>query len=250
MLAENLKYLRKKLQLSQQHVADTLDIPRTTLGDYERGHTEPNVQTLVKIASYFDVNLDELLTAKLCLDEMTIIKNENFKVLAISVDAQNRQNIEYVSAKAEAGYLQSFQDPEYIQELPKLYFPNIPEGTYRAFEIHGESMLPMASGSVVVCSYVEKLNDIKDNRTYVITTHLDGIVYKRVLLNPGGNSLTAISDNPTYPPYRIPFRDISEIWSYYAHISFTDSKAAVDNALEERILDIQEKVSYLKDNLC
>ena len=249
MLAENLKYLRKKRQISQQQLAEILSIPRTTLGDYERGHTEPNVQTIIEMARYFDVDLDSLLTKKLSLQDLEIIRQKDLRVLAISVDPYNKQNIEFVSAKATAGYLQSFQDPEYIQELPKLYFPSIPEGTYRAFEIQGESMLPLHSGSVVICSYIESLDYLKNERTYVIATHLDGIVYKRILKNPDGQSLTAISDNPTYPPYKIAYRDIAEIWSYYAHISFTDTKQAIDDAIDEKLSDIQKKVTYIKEHL-
>ncbi len=249
MLGENLKYLRKHRAISQQQLADTLSIPRTTLGDYERGHTEPNVQTIVQIAQFFEVAIDDLLTTKLWHRELEVINQGDLKVLAITVDHENRQNIELVSAKAEAGYLQSYQDPEFIQELPKLYFPSIPEGTYRAFEIQGDSMLPLSAGSIVICSYVESLDAIKNEKTYVIATHLDGIVYKRVIKNPDGNSITAVSDNPTYPPYRIAYRDIAEIWSYYAHMSFTDTKQALDDALDEKISDIQEKVTYIKQRM-
>ena len=249
MLAENLKYLRKKHQISQQQLADTLQIPRTTLGDYERGHTEPNVHTIIAISEYFQVDLDGLLTQKLWHEDLEIVRQKDFKVLAISVDSQNRQNIELVGARAQAGYLECFQDPEYIQELPKLYFPSIPEGTYRAFEIQGESMLPLSAGSVVICSYIESLEHLKSEKTYVIATHLDGVVYKRILKNPDGLSLTAISDNPTFPPYRIAYRDIAEIWSYYAHISFSDVKQSMDDAIHDKLSDIQQKVTYIQEQI-
>ena len=249
MLGENIKFLRKRENLSQQQLAEVLDTPRTTLGDYERGHTEPNLDTLIRIARHFRTTIDALLTHKLWHKDLEVISQPDFKVLAISVDSHNRQNIEYVGTKAQAGYLQNFQDPEYIQELPKLYFPNIPEGTYRAFEIQGDSMLPLPSGSVIICSYVERLEEIKNDRTYVIATHLDGVVYKRILMNPDGISLTAMSDNPVYPPYKIPFRDIAELWQYYAHMSFTDHKVAQDNMLEQQISDIQETVNFLKKRM-
>ena len=79
MLAENLKYLRKKKHISQQQLADTLDIPRTTLGDYERGHTEPNVQTIVQMSQYFDVSIDHLLTKKLSHQDLEIIRQKDLK---------------------------------------------------------------------------------------------------------------------------------------------------------------------------
>lgn len=249
MLGENIKYLRKRNSLSQQQLAETLDIPRTTLGDYERGHTEPNLDTLLKIARYFKHTIDSLLTSKLWYQDLEVVNEPDFKVLAISVDSYNRQNIEYVAARAQAGYLQHFQDPEYIRELPKLYFPNIPEGSYRAFEIQGDSMLPLPSGSVIICSYIERLEEIKNDRTYVIATHLDGVVYKRILVNPDGVSLTAMSDNPVYPPFKVSYRDIAEIWQYYAHISFTDTKYAQDSMIEQKISEIQETVNYLKKRM-
>ena len=52
-----------------------------------------------------------------------------------------------------------------------MYIPNLPTGTYRAFEISGDSMLPMPSGSLVISKYVETLKDVKDDKTYVIITH-------------------------------------------------------------------------------
>ncbi|MBK8502453.1 MAG: helix-turn-helix transcriptional regulator [Saprospiraceae bacterium] len=249
MLGENIKYLRKRENLSQQQLAEILDTPRTTLGDYERGHTEPNLETLVRIARHFKLTIDNLLTEKLWHRELEVISQSDLKVLAITVDSHNRQNIEYVAAKAQAGYLENFQDPEFIQELPKLYFPSIPEGTYRAFEIQGDSMLPLPTGSIVICNYIEGIEELRNERTYVIATHLDGIVYKRILVNPDGSSLTAMSDNPVYPPYKIPYRDIAEIWQYYAHLSFSDNKAVRENALDQKISDIQETVNFLKKRM-
>lgn len=246
MLAENLKYLRKNRKLSQQDLADTLEIPRTTLGDYERGKTEPNIETLIRLSSLYKVNLDQLITSDLSLQDYEIIKNKNLRVLAISVDQENNGNIELVDTKAEAGYLESFSDPQYIRDLPKIQFPNIPEGTFRGFEINGESMLPMESGSIVICSYVESLNQIKNDKTYIIVGKSEGLVYKRVLRNNERRSLILISDNPVYAPYEISYEEVSEIWQYYAHLSFSDEKKSIDNRVEERIIDIQKNIEEIK----
>ncbi len=246
MLAQNLRFLRKHKKLSQQELSETMRIPRTTLGDYERGKTEPNIETLIKFSSFYKVNLDELLTSDLSMQNYEIIKNKNFRVLAISVDDENRGNIELVDTKAEAGYLESFSDPHYIKDLPKISFPSIPEGTYRGFEIQGESMLPMESGSIVICSYVENLNQVKNDRTYIIASKNDGLVYKRVLRNEKRRSLILISDNPVYAPYEISFEDVAEIWQYYAHLSFSDEKQSLDNRVEDRIIDIQKNLEEIK----
>jgi hypothetical protein len=154
-----------------------------------------------------------------------------------------------VETKAEAGYLGSFSDPEYIKDLPKIAFPNIPQGTYRGFEINGDSMLPMESGSIVICSYIESLNDIKAGKTYVIISKSEGVVYKRVKNDPNTNKLKLISDNESYLPYAINYADIAEVWQYYAHLSFADSKYTFNSMLEDKLQDIQRKLAEVHKHL-
>ena len=242
MIGQNIKYLRKKRNLSQQELADQLSIPRTTLSDYERGHTQVNLENLLKLSSIFNVTIDNLIKTNLSHTELEIVRNADFKVLAISVDADNNNNIELVETKASAGYLASYSDPEYIKVLPKISFPNIPQGTYRAFEIQGDSMLPMEPGSIVICSYVENLKDIKKDRTYIIISKSEGVVYKRVRADLQKNKLILVSDNETYLPYTIDFKDVDEIWQYYCHLSFSDSKFTFNAMLEDRLADIQRKL--------
>ena len=134
-------------------------------------------------------------------EDYEIIRNKHMRVLAITVDKDNNENIELVESKAQAGYLDNFNDPEFISELPKIYFPMIPEGTFRGFEIRGDSMLPMEPGNIVICSYVENISDIKDDKTYVVISMEGGIVYKRLKVMKNQNSLLMISDNTAYEPY-------------------------------------------------
>ena len=249
MLAQNIKYLRRKRKFSQQDLAGQLSVARTTLGDYERGHTEPNIETLIQMSNLFDVNIDSLLKQDLSHKELELIRNKDMRVLAISVDRDQRSNIELVGTKAEAGYLESFQNPEFISELPKLHFPNMPQGTYRGFEVNGESMLPMEPGSILVCQYVERLEYLKDGRTYVIVSKDLGVVYKRVTNLPDQQLLMLSSDNDVYKPYNINYDEVAEIWEYYAHLSFSDAKVNFDNLMEDRLSDIQRRVQDIQSRL-
>lgn len=246
-LASNLKYLRKSKKISQGELAQEFEVARTTMGDYERGKTEPNLEMLIKISEKFDVAIDGLITKDLTHNELEIVRQDGLRVLAISVDKDNNENIELVDTKAEAGYLDSFQDPEYIRDLPKISFPNIPNGTFRGFEIRGDSMLPMESGSIVLCSYVEQIDQIKDGKTYVVVSEEQGLVYKRVINKKDDAKLVLSSDNESYVPYEISYNDISEIWQYYAHLSFSDTKSTFNYLLEEKLTDIQKKVNEIRN---
>jgi transcriptional regulator with XRE-family HTH domain len=250
MIASNLKYLRHKKQVSQQQLSDTLGIPRTTLGDYERGKTEPNVEMLIKLSECFDVKIDDLLRKNLSHLDYEILRNKDFRILAISVDKENRGNIELVDTKAEAGYLDSFQDPEYIRDLPKIHFPSIPEGTFRGFEIRGDSMLPIEPGSIVICSYVEHLSNIRDEHTYIVVSKNEGLVYKRLRKDEKNKQLILSSDNESYLPYTIDFAEIEEVWQYFAHLSFSDSKLTFNYLLEEKLSDMQRKINDVHSKVC
>jgi transcriptional regulator with XRE-family HTH domain len=242
MLQENLKYLRKKISVSQQILANAMSVSRTTLGDYERGRTEPDIETLIAIADYFDVPIDALLRKNLKREDYEIIRNKELRILAITVDTDDNENIELVNAKAEAGYIESFNDPEYLKELPKLNFPNLPGGTYRGFEIRGDSMLPMEPGSIVICSYIENLGEIKNDKTYVVISKSGGLVYKRVQLLENDNALLLVSDNDIYSPYTLPLEEVAEIWEYYANVNLVDPKLQLEQMIDNRITDMYSKV--------
>lgn len=245
-LLSNLKYLRKSQDFTQQEMADKLGIPRPTYSGWERASAEPSLSSLQKICAIYGVSLDNLVNDDLREGKKEVMVGDNFRVLAISVDAHDRQHVEFISQKAEAGYLESFADPSFIADLDKIQVPGIPEGTYRAFEIRGESMLPMEPGSIVIGSYIERLSDVKAGRTYVIVT-TDGIVYKRLRKSTGENYFIAVSDNSTFPPFEIQFDEIKEIWQYHCHIAFNDNfnHDAVD--LQMQLNELQEKVSSIYD---
>jgi len=249
MLAENLKYLRHKHKESQQDLASAMGLPRTTLGDYERGKTEPNIAMLIKLAKHYKLKIDELINTKLSNKDLEIIRNKDLRVLAITVDQQNKGNIELVDSKAEAGYLDSYQDPEYIRDLPKISFPGMSRGTYRGFEIRGDSMLPIESGSIIISQYVEKLSEIKSDNTYIIVSKSEGLVYKRVRVDKKNKQLILISDNDSYLPYTIDFSDVDEVWGYHAHLSFSDQKLTFSAMLEDKLSNIQNKLNNIQETI-
>lgn len=57
----DLSYIRKNQNKTQLQVAKDLNIEPTTLCNYEKGKSEPSVETLCKLADYYHVSLDELV---------------------------------------------------------------------------------------------------------------------------------------------------------------------------------------------
>ncbi|MCM1225699.1 MAG: helix-turn-helix domain-containing protein [Lachnospiraceae bacterium] len=62
--ANVLKELRIKSGLTQQEMADKLNISRSSIGMYENGEREPSFELLELIADYFNVDMNYLLGKK------------------------------------------------------------------------------------------------------------------------------------------------------------------------------------------
>lgn len=63
-IGENLKFLRKSMGLTQQQVADKLNISRVNYTRYETNASNPDFQTLVALADFYDVSLDLIFGRK------------------------------------------------------------------------------------------------------------------------------------------------------------------------------------------
>lgn len=57
----NLISLREQNGLSRKELAEELDIPYTTLRNYETDQREPGHRLLIQLASLFSVSVDELI---------------------------------------------------------------------------------------------------------------------------------------------------------------------------------------------
>ena len=78
----------------------------------------------------------------------------------------------------------------------------------------------------------------------------EGLVYKRVRKDKKNQQLILSSDNELYLPYKIDFVEIDEVWQYFAHLSFSDSKLTFNYILEEKLNDIQRKLNDVHHKVC
>jgi transcriptional regulator with XRE-family HTH domain len=253
-LNENIRVLRKKLSLTQDQFAQKLGIKRSLVGAYEEGRAEPKLELLQKMAEVFLISVDELIGKQFSSDSVLTERkiSNNKEIVMLTVDSSQRENIELVQHKAAAGYLNGFADAEYVKELPRFHLPMLKQGSYRAFEISGDSMLPLLPGTIVVGEYVDEPRSIKSGKTYILVTQREGVVYKRVFnyLDENG-TLFLVSDNRQYAPYQLSGSEVMEIWMAKAYISvqFPDVNDKPDISVEQLagvVLDLQKEILDLK----
>ncbi|HGH7181563.1 TPA: helix-turn-helix domain-containing protein [Bacillus luti] len=71
---ETLKILRKSRSLRQEDLAHELNLSRSQINNYENGFSEPDLTTLFRLASYFNVSLD-VLTGRIDHSDDEILHN-------------------------------------------------------------------------------------------------------------------------------------------------------------------------------
>ena len=57
----NLKKLREERAISQRALAEVIGVSQQSVNKYENHNIEPDIETLIRIADYFDVSMDYLV---------------------------------------------------------------------------------------------------------------------------------------------------------------------------------------------
>ena len=247
LAGQNLKYLRKLRGWTQEEFATKLGIKRSLIGAYEEERADPRLDVLEILADIFKLTLDELLLKDLSNHaDNYLAKRRQQKMMTAE-----RNVIHFVPVKAAAGYLASYADTEFIDELNTFTLPMLAGGNYRAFEIIGDSMLPTPSGSIIVGEKIENTDDIKNSQAYIVVSRNEGIVYKRVEKNGRSkNKLMLVSDNPQYQPYQVNAEDVVELWQAQMVISKVAAQQRWDmNSLASMVNNLQNQVGALKKKM-
>ena len=61
MISENLSFLRKQYHYTLEEVADKLSVTRQTAAQWETGEALPDVVTIVSLADFYDVTVNDLV---------------------------------------------------------------------------------------------------------------------------------------------------------------------------------------------
>ncbi len=259
-LKTNIRWLRKQKGLTQSELADKIGVNRAMVGSYEEDRAAPKVPVLQTLSLFFNVSIDDLFNKDLSKESQhgkkkkdKDIRGHSLRVLSTIVDRDDKELVTVVPAKAAAGYLNGYADPEYIESLPKFELP-LPEmskeRTYRAFQIKGDSMSPVPSGAYIIGEYIQNWQEIKDGRTYIVVTHEEGIVYKRTYNRiEEDEELLLKSDNPEYEPFSIPVSDIIDVWKAVGFISFElpEPEDMSLHKLSSEIEKLKNEIQQIKD---
>lgn len=258
-IQSNIKFLRKRRGRTQDDVSNFLGMKRSTYAGYENGVAEPGISELRMFSDYFRISMDTLVRINLAVmpdSQMrqledgydVYIKGSQLRILATTVDKQNRDNIELVAEKAKAGYKRGYADPEYIRELPVFQLPFLsPERKYRTFQISGDSMLPIPDRSYITGEFVENWDNLKNGDPCIILTKDEGLVFKLIEKDFRHRRLVLHSLNREYESFQVDVGEITEIWKFIHYISSEmPEKVPLEHELFSAIANLKREVEEIK----
>ena len=82
MIADKIKNARTIKKLTQEQVAEDLNVSRQTISNWENGKSLPNIVSIIRMSELYDLSLDELLKGDATLlnkieRDMKVAKAEN-----------------------------------------------------------------------------------------------------------------------------------------------------------------------------
>ncbi len=87
--AENLKQLRKEKQLSQEELAEILDVSRQAVSKWEQGIGYPEVEKLLLLSSKLNISLDHLMSTEIA----QAVNSQNANVTGTIIITSPHENV-------------------------------------------------------------------------------------------------------------------------------------------------------------
>lgn len=242
---------------SDADFARFLEIKPQTLSSWYSRNT---FDTGLLYAKCVDISPDFIIAGKepLLRNSQSIAVTEEKLVYnlprVITVDSNENENIPLVSVQARAGYLDGYYKTDYVRKLPTYRMPGLNNGTFRGFQVKGQSMnLSLHDKSYAVGEWVENwVRDIKDDRIYIIIhedwdSDKEGVLIKRCINRiEKYENLLCKSDNldrRSYANINIHPSTIKEVWELKGALVFEFPNPAL---IFDRMNDLEAEVGYLR----
>ncbi|GAK92209.1 hypothetical protein JCM19298_2697 [Nonlabens ulvanivorans] len=131
---KNIKKIRGIKSLSQQAFADLFDLKRGTLGAYEEGRSEPKIETIIKIANYFSISIDDILTAELTVNQLLKF-NDRLTLTPEELEREQFAQVPCITEKLADDYLEYYDNQSFIDDMPRLTLPINTEKDFRLIRL-------------------------------------------------------------------------------------------------------------------
>ncbi|CAL2075680.1 helix-turn-helix transcriptional regulator [Tenacibaculum sp. 190524A02b] len=246
---KNIKKIRGVKGLSQQAFAEVFDLKRATLGAYEEGRSEPKIDTIIKIANYFSIPIDELLTSELTVNKLLQFKDD-LTLNAEKVEKELLASIPLITDKNVNEYISYFNKENFIKDMPSVQLPLNTDKNFRGYTVtnlemtnHDKGLYPkdIVIGEQVPLEIIPKLN----NGDLALVLVEDQLILRRLYVTKKDIVLRADHKNIEDKCYKL--SDVKELWRI--RYVFFKRLPEFGDPIEEKLLLLEREFAKLKGKM-
>lgn len=180
MIGEKIKQLRTENKWTQQDLANRLHVGKTTVSNYETGHSDPNIDMINQLSEIFEVSVGYLLE-----------KNGN----KIPIKDKDYTTINVYGSIPAGIPIEAIED---ISDTEDISFKDFDKNkTYIGLKVEGDSMYPKyLEGDTIILELTPDCESGTDAAVYVNGYEA---TLKTVIKNDNG-TITLMPINTSYPP--------------------------------------------------
>lgn len=222
-IGKQIKFYRKKQNLSQIDLAEKLGIDRVSVTRYESGARRVNQDMLFKLSDILHISIDELFPETVSENNVDILPIYNqldasrqhkvYTYAQTQLDEQNNindENTTYITTgrSTAAGLPINGDSEDALQQQLVVSRDEIPRGADEVITIAGDSMEPdLPKGSKQFIHY-QPVPD-SDGQIMVVNIKDEGITCKKLYRD--GDKIKLVSINEKYEPMIYPADEIKVI---------------------------------------
>jgi transcriptional regulator with XRE-family HTH domain len=244
-VGKNIKKIRKVNKLNQSQFAELFELSRSKIGSYEEERAEPKTDSLIKIAKYFSIPIEILITKEITVNDLTHFENSIHEShLPEKTAIPHGNHIPYVPINEHGSYLVNHGDQNYLNTLNHLSLP-LPENIRtRAFQLDSSHIFVpkhnYRNDNIFIGTYVNKkfFTTIPRNQPYIIVTE-NTVVCTHLLIQ---NNQVLIKN--TFETSSIKLDEITEMWTL---IGRYESTITPNNSLVDKVAKLEQRMDELEN---
>ncbi len=262
---KNIRKIRTVKKLSQSAFAEIFDLTRASIGAYEEGRSEARIDTIIQIARYYGISVDQLVAKELTLNEIFHLDQIHDKVNSRHIEnsavtekedtpvIKNLKEgvaIRYVPASITNEYIEKCRNKLFLTKLPTIKLPHKFQTISRAFEHTGcdlcNNSLPIVVGDILIGAFINKdhWNTIEANNLFIIVLHakiITGYLFAQ-------DNILLFSNQKTLDSglQKLNSDNIQEIWQVTGIYS---TKIKQDTSIQHRVTKLEQDVDALSSTI-
>jgi transcriptional regulator with XRE-family HTH domain len=246
---KNIKKIRTVKGLSQAAFAELFGLKRATLGAYEEHRSEPKIETIIKIANYFSIKIDTLLTNDITVNELLQFK-ESLTTYSEDIKSDVFTKIACITENNITNYLKHFENTVFVNEMPNLQLPINSAKKFRGFTVSSLEMTSQDKGfypkDIVVGEQIP-INVIKKltNGTLVFALLNNSILFRRLYITSNAIVFRADHKNIEDETYKI--SNIKELWR--VRYVFCKRIPEFSTSFEDKLITMEQEILKMKAKL-